>query len=172
MKTWRLFAVSVAVVLLAGLAIATVIAAEPPRPRPAQSQVVRTPTPGGAPTAPGLVAIAIGQLREADGETATVDLHATIRGGQVGGNLRFFSDDGYYNGGVRTLSVQNGVIRAAGAGGLLKPDGTRVIVAYEAEITVATKRTSIHIRGAGIDYTLHGVIEPGFVFAGSPEGGS
>ena len=62
-----------------------------------------------------LVAVAIGQLDEGDGHHSTVDLLASIRDGEAGGSFRFFcAEAGYYNGGVRTLSVSNGVISVTG----------------------------------------------------------
>src|SRR5947209_2048335 len=72
-----------------------------------------SPTASGQPAKalPSLVAVAIGQLHESDGREVTVDLHAEVRDGKAGGNFRFFSaDDGYYNGGVASLTFENGVI--------------------------------------------------------------
>ena len=70
-----------------------------------------------------LVAIAIGQVVEEGGETATIDLHGSIRDGRAGGNFRFYSEEyGYYNGGVKTLKVEDGVITATGGGGLFPPE--------------------------------------------------
>src|ERR1700674_2863793 len=66
-----------------------------------------TATPAATPAAaPSTVAIAIGQLHEDSGDSATVDLHAAIKAGKTGGALRFFSNNGYYNGGVKTLTCQ------------------------------------------------------------------
>lgn len=109
---------------------------------------------------PSLVAVAIGQLSEDDGETATVDLRGTIRDEKAGGALRFYSEEyGYYNGGVRTLSIDDaGTIHASGNGGLTQPDGTRVVVHYDATFAL-DGTTSIHVRGRGIDYTLEGSLD-------------
>ena len=119
---------------------------------------------------PSLVAIVFGSLRESDGDRSVVDLRAVIRDGAARGNLRFYSPDtGYYSGRVRTLSVQNGVIRASGAGPLLRPDGQRMPVRYEAEITEGTKHVTIRVQGReGVHYTLDGALDPGFVKAGAP----
>ncbi|MEX2159403.1 MAG: hypothetical protein WEB04_08375 [Dehalococcoidia bacterium] len=109
---------------------------------------------------PSLIAAAIGQLTEDDGETATVDLRGTIRDGKPGGALRFYSEEyGYYNGGVRTLTVDDaGLIHASGNGGLVQPDGTRVAVHHDA--TFAPDGTSsIHVRGRDLDYTLEGTLD-------------
>ena len=108
---------------------------------------------------PSLVGVAIGQLEEADGEEATVDLRATIRDGKPGGALRFYSEEyGYYNGGVRSFTVEDGVIHVSGAGGLTQPDGTRVAVRYDA--TFASDGTSsIHVRGRDLDYTMEGTLD-------------
>jgi len=118
---------------------------------------------------PQMVAIAIGQLNEADGETATVDFRGAIRMDGVGGNLRFFSEEyGYYNGGVRTLSVEEGIIHATGGGGLFQPDGTRIGVRYEAEFVIESGETTIHVMGKdGLDYMMEGTLD-GLVHAGPP----
>jgi hypothetical protein len=117
-----------------------------------------------------LVAITIGQLSEDGGEAATVDLHASVRDGRAGGSLRFYSEEyGYYNGGVRTVRFEDGVITAAGGGGLFLPDGTRVQVRYTATISVADETVGIEVKGKdGLQYTIAGEIEDGFVWAGDP----
>ena len=119
---------------------------------------------------PSLVAIAIGALKEADGGHSIVDLRAALREGDARGNLRFYCPEmGYYNGGVRTLSVENGIIKATGAGPLHRPDGQRVPVHYEAEINQGTKHVTIRVQGReGVHYSMEGVLEPGFVKAGAP----
>jgi hypothetical protein len=118
-----------------------------------------------------LVAITIGQVSEEDGETATVDLHASVRRGRAGGNLRFYSEEyGYYNGGVRTLKFQDGTITATGGGGLLLPDGTRVGVRYTATIQVDEEHVQIDVKGKdGLEYTIEGELEDGFIWAGDPQ---
>ena len=121
--------------------------------------------------APSLVAITIGQVVEEGGETATVDLHASVRGGRAMGNLRFYSEEyGYYNGGVRTLKFENGVITATGGGGLFLPDGTRVQVRYTARISVDDEHVEIVVKGKdGLEYTIEGSLENGFIWAGDPQ---
>ncbi len=118
---------------------------------------------------PSLVAVAIGKLTEDDGGTATVDLHAAIRDGKAGGNFRFFSEEyGYYNGGVRTLSVENGVISVTGGGGLFRPDGKRVQVRYSATFAIADGATEITVTGKyGASYTMMGTLD-GLIRAGAP----
>lgn len=121
-----------------------------------------------ASTQPRMLAVAIGQLSEDGGETATVDLRAGDKDGKERGNLRFFSeDDGYYNGGVRDVSCEGGVITARGGGGLVQPDGTRVRVAYEATFDKATGEATIHVRGRDIDYTMQGEVD-GLIWCGDP----
>ena len=111
---------------------------------------------------PSLVAVAIGQLVE-DAEsdmTTTVSLQAAIRDGEAGGNLRFFCEEvGYYNGGVRTLSVENGIITVTGAGGLFRPDGTRIGVYYRAEFSIETGMATISVEGRDFEYTMTGVLD-------------
>ena len=118
-----------------------------------------------------LVAITIGQVVEEEGETATVDLHAIIREGRAMGNLRFYSEEyGYYNGGVRTLKFENGVITATGGGGLFLPDGTRVQVRYTATVSVDDEHVEIVVKGKdGLDYAIEGSLEDGFIWAGDPQ---
>jgi hypothetical protein len=121
--------------------------------------------------AASLVAITIGQVAEEDGETATVDLHASVRNGRAMGNLRFYSEEyGYYNGGVRTLKYEDGVITATGGGGLFLPDGTRVQVRYTATISVDDEHVEIAVKGKdGLAYTIEGSLEDGFIWAGDPQ---
>jgi hypothetical protein len=117
------------------------------------------------------VAITIGQVVEEEGETATVDLHASVRNGRAMGNLRFYSEEyGYYNGGVRTLRFEDGVITAAGGGGLFLPDGTRVQVRYTATVSVDDEHVELAVKGKdGLDYTIEGSLEDGFIWAGDPQ---
>jgi hypothetical protein len=117
---------------------------------------------------PSQVAVAIGQLEEGYGESATVDLRAAIRDGQAGGALRFYSEEyGYYNGAVRTLVVEDGVIKVTGGGGLFPPEGGRLQVRYEAEFSLDGSSASIHVHGIGIDYTMSGAFD-GFVTIWEP----
>src|SRR5438552_3306938 len=77
----------------------------------------------GDKTPPSLVAFAIGSVKEADGDRSIVDFKAGLTGGDAHGNLRIFSTDmGYYNGGVKSFSVEGGIVKASGAGPLLRPD--------------------------------------------------
>jgi hypothetical protein len=107
------------------------------------------------------VAIAIGQLNEADGGTATVDLRAGIRGGKTGGALRFFSDEhGYYNGGVKTLTIEDGKFTVTGGGGLFLPDGTRKQVRYSAVFSMDSGQAEITVKAKdGFQYTMSGVVD-------------
>jgi len=124
--------------------------------------------PGDAPATPTLVAVAIGQLQEESGESFTVDLHAAIRDGVPGGALRFYGDEvGYYNGGVRTLSVEDGVIHVTGGGGLFKPDGTRAAVRYSAEFSLDGSHAAITVQGRDYTYTMEGTLD-GFVHVFTP----
>lgn len=125
----------------------------------------------GEPLVPAsLVAIAIGQVVEEGGETATIDLHASIRDGRAGGNFRFYSEEyGYYNGGVRTLKVENGAITATGGGGLFPPEGGRVQVRYTAVISTNDNHVVVTVKGKNLQYTIEGTLEDGFIFAGDPQ---
>ena len=115
---------------------------------------------GDARVTPSLVAVAIGQLDEGDGHRSTDDLLASIRDGEAGGSFRFFCEEaGYYNGGVRTLSVSNGVISVTGAGGLFRPDGTRIGVQYDAQFSIETGEARIHVTGRDYEYTMTGVVD-------------
>lgn len=119
--------------------------------------------------APSLVAVAIGQLDEGDGDHSTVDLLASIRDGEAGGSFRFFCEEaGYYNGGVRTLSVSDGVINVTGAGGLYRPDGTRIGVQYDAQFSIETGEARIHVTGRDYEYTMTGVVD-GLVTVKEPQ---
>ena len=119
--------------------------------------------------ASGRVAIAIGQLSESDGETATVDLRARSRGLRPRGSFRFFSEEyGYYNGGVRSLRCEDGVITAKGAGKLTAPDGTRTNVVYEAVFDGNHDSAVITVKGkGGLNYTMEGTLD-GLIRCGSP----
>jgi hypothetical protein len=112
-------------------------------------------------TTGGFVAIAVGQLEEDGGEYATVDLHAGNRNGKIGGALRFFSEEyGYYNGAVRTVKVENGVIHVTGAGGLFPPGGGRVQVRFDATFSTQDKHGEIKVtRANGTTYTMSGTLD-------------
>ena len=128
-------------------------------------------TPSASPqpkVTPTLVAIVIGQLKEPAGESFTVDLHAAIKNGTPDGALHFFGDAvGYYNGGVRTLSVDGGVIKATGGGGLFRPDGTRIAVRYSAEFSTDGSHAKITVQGRDYQYTMEGRLD-GFVHVFTP----
>lgn len=135
----------------------------------AAGSAVRT----GDPSAAGkrTIAIAIGQLNEDDGGSATVDLRAGIRGGKTGGALRFFSDEhGYYNGGVKTLTIEDGRFTVTGGGGLFLPDGTRKQVRYTAVFSTDSGRAEITVKGkGGFQYTMSGIVD-GLVTVKTPPG--
>ena len=109
---------------------------------------------------PTTVAIAIGQVIEADGEGCIIDLLAFTREGRTGGALRFFDEHaGYYNGAVRTLTVEGSTIYVSGGGGLLRPDGHRVRVEYTATIDTESGATTIEVVGTDYAYTMSGVLD-------------
>lgn len=115
---------------------------------------------------PTAVAIALGAI-EGD-EEAYLDFHAAISSERQGGNLRFWTeDDGYYNGGVRTVTINGQNVHAEGAGPLWQPDGTRVPVRFTLDLNGGSNRLSITVQGRDLEYTLEGTID-GFVFVGAP----
>jgi hypothetical protein len=115
---------------------------------------------------PLAVAIALGAI-EGD-EEAYIDLHAAVGAERQGGNLRFWTeDDGYYNGGIRTVTITGQNVHAEGAGPLWKPDGTRVPVRFSMDLNGGSNRVSITVKGRELEYTLEGKVE-GFVFVGPP----
>ncbi len=115
---------------------------------------------------PTAVAIALGAI-EGD-EEAYLDFHAAISSERQGGNLRFWTeDDGYYNGGVRTLTINGQHVHAEGVGPLWQPDGTRVPVRFSIDLNGGSNHVSITVRGRDLEYTLEGTVE-GFVFVGAP----
>lgn len=131
------------------------------------------PTPVGGSTSrdadaagDALLAVAIGQLEEDDGESATVDLRANNR--TPGGNFRFYSEEyGYYNGGVRRFNCDDGEITAVGGGVLVQPDGTRVVITYEANFDTDGGSASVTVKGRGVNYTLEGELD-GLAWCGDP----
>ncbi len=118
-----------------------------------------------------VAAIAIGQLKEDDGDVVTLDLRAGKRDDAVRGNLRFYCPMmGYYNGGVRTLEVKDGMIKVTGGGALIQPDGTRKQVHYQAEINSVNKNVNIKVHGkGGFNYTMEGTLDRGLVKTFTPE---
>ena len=114
------------------------------------------------------IAVAIGTLTEDSGDTATVDLHAHTANGITAGNLRFFSDEyGYYNGGVKSLTVSGGVITVQGGGGLFPPGGPRVQVHYTATFDSNTGQAQIAVQGRNVSYTMSGHVD-GLIWSGHP----
>ena len=116
-----------------------------------------------------VLAIAIGQLYEdGEDEEATVDLRAHTIDGETAGSFRFFSEEyGYYNGGVRTLAVSDGVITATGAGGLFPPEGGRTPVRYTAVFDSNTGHAEITVKARDFEYTMAGDVN-GLIWAGHP----
>ena len=116
---------------------------------------------GAAAPSGSFVAVAIGQLHEDDGEEATVDLHASSKDGTVNGAFRFYSEEyGYYNGGVKTLTFENGVIHVTSGGGLFLPDGRRVQVRYDATFSTTDNHAVVTVtRPNGTTYTMSGEID-------------
>jgi hypothetical protein len=114
-------------------------------------------------------AIAIGTLEE-EGEDGVniVDLHAVDIGPRDRGSFRFFSEEyGYYNGGVREVSCEDGVITAKGAGGFTQPDGTHMAVLYEASFDTNTGDAVITVTGKDdFSYTLEGTVD-GLMYCGN-----
>lgn len=116
---------------------------------------------------PEVVAIAIGTLLEDDGGQSWLSLRAGSAGDRVGGNFRFFCDEaGYYNGAVRSLTVEGGAIHAEGGGGLWRPDGTRIGVRFTLDIS-PDGATEVSVVGRDYEYTMTGTLD-GFIFGGSP----
>jgi hypothetical protein len=117
---------------------------------------------------PELVAIAIGQLNPVEGRDAWLSLQAAKAGERARGNFRYYSAGaGYYNGSVRKLAVTDGAIHAEGAGGLRRPDGTRMRVRFTVDISADGARTEVSIVGVDYDYKKAGSLD-GHVFAGPP----
>jgi len=114
-------------------------------------------------------AIAIGTLEE-EGEEGLniVDLHAVELGPRDHGNFRFFSEEyGYYNGGVRNLTCEDGVITAKGGGGLTQPDGTHLGVVYVATFDTNDDTATVKVTGKdGFEYTLDGTVD-GLLYCGN-----
>ncbi|GEM_PF-5888939 len=130
-----------------------------------------TERPSGEGEATTVAVVAIGQLVEDEGDVVTLDLRAAQRGDRVAGNLRFYCPDmGYYNGGVRTLEVDGDLIKVTGSGPLLKPDGARMRVRYQAEIKISDKSVRIAVEGRDdFSYTMKGALDPGLVRVFTPE---
>ncbi len=68
---------------------------------------------------------------------------------------------------MQTLSVEDGIITVTGAGGLFRPDGTRIGVHYRAEFSIETGRTTISVEGRDFEYTMTGDLD-GLVVAKEP----
>ncbi len=114
-----------------------------------------------------LLAVAIGTIAHDDDTGATIDLRAHESAKKEGGAFRFYCDEmGYYNGGVRDVTWEDGVVTATGAGGLWQPDGTRVQVQYTFRVDTETDTAEVAITGEGVDYSLSGALD-GLSWAGT-----
>lgn len=118
------------------------------------------------------VAIAIGTIGEPDGGHTWLSLQAGIAAGISRGGFRYFcAEAGYYNGAVRQLTVTDGAVHAEGAGGLRRPDGTRMRVTFVLDIAADGSSATVKITGDNYEYEMSGPLH-GFVFAGNPGGPS
>ena len=127
------------------------------RQRPQQAQDRERPT---------AVAVAFGAI-EAD-EEAYIDFHAAMGSERQSGALRFWTeDDGFYNGAVRTVTINGQNVHAEGAGPLWKTDGTRVPVRFTIDLNGGSNHVKITVVGRNLEYTIEGTVE-GFVFVGAP----
>jgi hypothetical protein len=153
---WRIMGVLLAVGAAAVIIGSGSVAAEGPTPSPT--------------VATGTAAVAMGQLRQGYGASATIDLVAGIKDGRVAGNLRFYSPTyGYYNGAVRSLTISSGAIHATGAGPLIEPNGEHQFVQFTADVSADGQRVTITVQErSGESYTLSGRLDPGFVRTGTP----
>ena len=115
-----------------------------------------------------LLAVAIGSITHENGDSPdTIDLRARESAEKEGGAFRFYCEEmGYYNGGVRDLTWEDGVITATGAGGLWQPDGTRVQVQYTFTVDTETDAAEVTITGDGVDYSTSGELD-GLSWAGT-----
>lgn len=114
-----------------------------------------------------LLAVAIGTIPHDDYSQATIDLRAHESAEKEGGAFRFYCDEmGYYNGGVKDVGWEDGVITATGAGGLWQPDGVRVQVQYTFTVDTETNDAEVTITGDGVDYQAQGQLD-GFSWAGT-----
>ncbi|MDA0365856.1 MAG: hypothetical protein O3B31_08460 [Chloroflexi bacterium] len=121
---------------------------------------------------PETVAIAIGTIGESDGGHTWLSLQAGTAAGISRGGFRYFcAEAGYYNGAVRQLTVTDGAVHAEGAGGLRRPDGTRMRVTFVLDIAADGSSATVKITGDNYDYEMSGSLD-GFVFAGNPGGPS
>jgi hypothetical protein len=159
--------------LLTGVLVATLaVGASAAPPAPPTAAVPAVAAPAAPPAATAVGAVAIGQLVGGDGPASTLDLRAGARAGHALGTLRFFCPMfGYYNGVVRALTVENGVISVSGGGALVKPDGTRQRVRFSTTIAADGKAVTFSAEGAdGLRYRRSGTLEPGYIRVGTPAG--
>lgn len=114
--------------------------------------------------------IAIGQLTATDGTIQTIDLRAGERNNRQGGNLRFYDPKmGYYNGAVRSVSLQPGTASVSGGGILNEPGGTRERVQFTMTVDQSTKHVTINVQDrSGQTYTIDGNLSSGFVVVLTP----
>ena len=117
---------------------------------------------------PDRVAVAIGQLNEADGGKAWLSLQAGALADKAHGNFRYYYDEaGYYNGAVRILRVSDGAIHVEGGGGLHRPDGTKQRVRFTLDISADGERVELSIVGRKYSYEMTGSLD-GFAYGGAP----
>ncbi len=119
---------------------------------------------------PSVAAIVVGQMTGEHGAAAKIDLHAAVREGQTTGSFNFVSrGHGYYKGGVRALSCDDGTIRAAGAGTFFRPGWTRVPAVYEAVFDSETGEGKVTLKARDrVLYTFTGHVD-GLIWCGNPE---
>ena len=162
-----------AVTLAAAVAVPSLASAEGPDATPvaAKAKVLgerlqRLRAPDAQQRAkPVAVAIALGAVT--GDEEAYIDLHAAVGPERQGGNLRFWTeDDGYYNGNIRTVTINGQNVHAEGAGPLWH-DGKRVPVRFTLDLNGGSNRVSVTVKGRDLEYTLAGTVD-GFVFVGPP----
>lgn len=164
-KTLRFAGVGLVAVLIAAAVAAVAFngttSADEGDMNSAQAQVTRP-----APDPDALVAVAIGNVLN-DTTDPTLDLRAHDANGEQGGAFRFFCEKmGYYNGAVKTLDVEDGVITATGAGGMWKIDGTHVKVEFVLTVDTDAGTADVTITGPGVDYEASGDLD-GFSWAGT-----
>ena len=91
---------------------------------------------------------------EDDGSESLISLRAGSAGDRAGGNLRFYTREaGFYNGAVRSLTVEGGAIHAEGSGGLWRPDGTRIGVRFTLDVA-PDGRTTLSMVGRDYEWEL------------------
>ena len=113
--------------VVAGLAVLTVMIGTGAPAHAAPEQAVHA--------RPHTIAIAMGAIQEPSGGHTWLSLQAGTGTDGTRGGFRYYCEEaGYYNGAVRPLTVTEGAIHAEGAGGLRRPDGTRMRVQFTLDI--------------------------------------